>query len=104
MRLTLTRVGGFAGIAKPPLSFETADLPADDDRRIRELVDSARFFALPADLLPNRVVPDSFGYTLTIRGDNGEEHSVSFTDRSLRDELRELVSAIRKLAARSSMG
>jgi hypothetical protein len=91
-------VGGFAGIVKPPLAVETDALPAADDSRIRELVGSARFFTLPAELPPDRVVPDSFGYTLTIRGDKGEEHSVSFTDRSLPDELRELVSAIRHLA------
>jgi hypothetical protein len=98
MRLVLTRAGGFAGITKPPLVLETDELPSADAQRIRHLVDSAGFFLLPSELVPDRVDPDSFSYTLTIVSENGQEHSVSFTDRSMQTTLRELVSNIRKLA------
>ncbi len=104
MRLTLTRVGGFAGIAKPPLVAETDALQAADAQRIRELVSEADFFALPSELVADRVDPDSFGYTLTIVADSGEEHSVAFTDRSLQGSLRELVSTLRRLANRPATG
>ena len=104
MRLTLTRAGGFAGISKPPLVIETDDLPAADAQRVRALVANARFFTLPAELAAARVDPDSFGYTLTILGEDGQEHSVSFTDKSLQNILRELVSTIRELAHKTSSG
>ena len=94
----MTRVGGFAGITKPPLVTETDALPAADAQRVRDLVAEADFFALPPELIADRVDPDSFGYALTIIADSGEEHSVGFTDRSLQGALRELVSTLRKLA------
>ncbi len=104
MRLTLTRVGGFAGITKPPLVAETGALALPDSQRIRDLVAEADFFGLPSELVADRVDPDSFGYTLTIVADSGEEHSVAFTDRSLQGSLRDLVSMLRGLANRPASG
>ncbi len=101
MRLTLSRVGGFAGIAKPPLVIETTRLPSEDVQLIVRLVSDADFFSLPEELKADRIDPDSFAYTLTIVGETGEEHSVSFTDRSLEGAMRELVTTVRRLSSAS---
>jgi len=104
MRVTLEQTGGFAGISKPPIVVDTSTLDPEEARRLRALVADAAFFALPTDLVLDRVVPDSFGYTLTILDDDGREHSVSFANASAQEGLRLLVSTIRQIARGSSKG
>jgi hypothetical protein len=99
LRFTLVRSGGVAGISPPPLEVSTDDLAARDAGRLRTLVEAASFFDLPAEIGPDTVAPDTFGYELTVHDDAaGRTHSVAFDAASAPPELKELMSAVRAAA------
>src|SRR5437762_571478 len=74
IKVRAVKSGGIAG-----LRFETntdsADLAAEQARKLRRLIDAARFFELPATF-PDSGVRDDFDYTITVEI-GGREHTVS---------------------------
>ncbi len=77
-RVEFRREGGFAGI---PLTAEldAGSLPPDEAAALRELLDSADFFSLPAVIVPPRAGADQFQYVITVEAD-GQRHTVRTTD------------------------
>jgi hypothetical protein len=100
VRFSLARFGGVAALDRPPLVVETAALPAGHAARLQALTERACFFELPADLGPSHPVPDALGYQLSVTGDDGRAHCVSFGAGAAPEALRELLAAIRAAAAR----
>jgi hypothetical protein len=96
--LTLARSGGVAGIRPPPKVLDTASLPDAGARRIEELLTASKFFSLPAELHENTPSPDNFQHTLTVNHANGRKHSVTFTEASASEALRELKRLVRDQA------
>ena len=98
MILTLARSGGVAGIRPPPKTLDTAELPAAAVERIEELLKTADFFQLPAELPERTSGVDNFLHSLTVHQAGGREHTVSFTEASAGEALRELKRIVRDQA------
>ncbi len=94
-QLTLARSGGVAGIRPPPKALDTAELPAAEARHIEELLEKAGFFALPAELPERTQGADNFQHSLTVRHASGREHTVTFSEGSASEALRELKRLVR---------
>jgi hypothetical protein len=88
MHVTIQRTGGFAGI---PLikSIDAASLSASEIDDLERIIESARFFELPA-LIPSKPQPDRFEYRITVEQD-GKKHSVTAAEPALPPELKPLV-------------
>jgi hypothetical protein len=88
MHITLQRTGGFAGT---PLtkSMDSAMLSVQDAKKLRQMVDQADFFQLPA-VMAEKPMPDRFQYRITINQD-GKSHTVSTDEAALPEQLRPLV-------------
>jgi hypothetical protein len=96
--LTLARSGGVAGIRPPPKTLDTAGLPAAAVKRIEELLETTGFFTLPAELPEPSPGADNFLHSLTVHHANGRKHTVTFTEASADDALRELKRIVRDQA------
>lgn len=94
-QLMLARSGGVAGIRPPPKVLDTAALPATAAQHIEELLEQAKFFALPAELPESVKSADNFQHSLTVRHSGGHEHTVTFTEASASEALRELKRLVR---------
>ena len=94
MVFTLSRSGGFAGIARPPLTVDSADLARPAAKRLESLVAAAGFFDLPAQLKSKPAQADRFQFTLSVKGDEGAEHTVAFSEEAASSELSALVAAL----------
>ena len=96
MRIQFERSGGFAGI-RLTTSVDSAALPDDDARRLREMVDGAGFFELPPVI--GKPAPDRFQYRLTVE-DGKRRHTVEVNEAAVPPSLRPLIdwltSAARK--------
>lgn len=94
-QLCLARSGGLAGIRPPPKVLDTGSLSAAEVSHIDELLTRADFFALPGELPEQTKSADNFQHTLTVRHAGGREHSVTFSEASASEALRELKRLVR---------
>ena len=99
MQLRLSRTGGFAGIQRPPIMVDTANLPAAEAKRCEELVRDAGFFERPRDRSPVRQ-PDRFEYTIEVFRPGGATQAVTFGEADAPDAWLELVRWIEQAARR----
>ena len=90
MRIEFTRTGGFAGM-RLTKSFDTSVLSADEAKHLTALVESARFFELPA-LMQSRGA-DQFQYKVAVEKD-GQTHTVEVDDRAMPSSLAPLVKQL----------
>jgi hypothetical protein len=97
-QLVLARSGGVAGIRPPPKVLDMASLSASAAGRIESLLASADFFSLPAELPERAPSPDNFQHSLTVHRADGHVHTVTFTETSASEALRELKRLVRDLA------
>jgi hypothetical protein len=85
----------FPGLSKPA-TIDSADLPGAEAERLRQLVEAAHFFALPA---ASRTLPkgaaDYHQYTITIE-DGQRHHTVRLADPIESPELQALVEFLRE--------
>ena len=72
-------------------------LTPDEARRVREILDSADFFGLPAAMLPSRQGADRFQYVVTVES-AGKRHSVRTTDKAAPKALRPLLEYLTKIS------
>ncbi|SRR6266849_2829934 len=95
MRVEFRREGGFTGI---PLTFEleTESLAPEEAAALRELVEAADFFDLPAVISPPGLGADRFQYVLTLE-ENGKRHAVR-TSEPVPAALRNLIDFLVKFA------
>lgn len=96
MRLTLERSGGFAGLRRPPLVIDTAQLGNAAAKRIESLVAATGFFELPAHIAGSGLQADRFEYRLDIVSDDGRRHELTVTEDALSEALRALVDALER--------
>jgi hypothetical protein len=97
-QLSLARSGGVAGIRPPPKVLDTAGLSVAAAQHIEELLEKSNFFALPAELPERTRGADNFQHTLTVRHAGGREHTVTFSEASASEALRELKRLVRDQA------
>jgi hypothetical protein len=94
MHLSLHSVGGFTGPAGAQTkSVELDRLAPREAARLRGLVSSLDFAALPASITKPRPQPWDFLHTLTV-SDGGQQHQVKFHSDAAPPALRELADAL----------
>ena len=99
MRMTFERTGGFAGMTMTKV-IDTTTLPAEASKQLRQLVDAADFFHLPATLTAKSRQPDRFEYHLTIQEDN-QQHTVVVSEQAVPSSLRPLIEWLMAAARQS---
>lgn len=80
MRVVLHQEGGFAGLVRPPLVVDSAQLAPEQQRELDRLIVESDFFHLPADgPTPPQGAADYVTYTLTVEREQ-QSHSIRVTD------------------------
>lgn len=90
------RAGGFAGL-KLSTSFDLDDLPDEQEKQVRGLLDELDFFELPVQILPARPGADQFTHKIEVQGKKGK-HAVLTTDSAAPETLRELIDLLNVIA------
>jgi hypothetical protein len=99
MRIQFERTGGFAGMTVKG-DIDTASLPPEEAQSLRELVEAADVYNLPAKPSSSTPGADRFQYTLTIE-DEGRRHTAELGEGAASDALRALLRRLTVLARRS---
>jgi hypothetical protein len=79
---------------------DTASLPPEEAQALREMVDAACVYDLPARPASSTPGADRFQYTLTVE-DEGQQHTVELGEAAASDALRVLLRRLTVLARRS---
>ncbi len=95
MRIDFERTGGFAGL-RLATTVDTDDLPVEEANELRQLVETAHFFALPPTL-KSTAGADRFVYKLTVEAEV-RQHSVEVGEGAAPDSLRPLIDRLTTLA------
>lgn len=90
MKIDFVRTGGFAGL-RLARTFDTAELPAGQASKLVELVGEAAFFELPEPAKPEKAIPDSYEYRISITSST-QTRALVIRDGSIPDQLRPLVN------------
>ncbi|MGA7932970.1 MAG: protealysin inhibitor emfourin [Kovacikia sp.] len=88
MRISFERSGGFAGISLTT-TVDTATLTPAEGSQLRQVVEVADFFLLPAEI-PSPAQPDRFQYRLTVEEGN-RHHTVTMGESAVPGTLRPLL-------------
>ena len=100
MRITFQSQGGiafFPGLNRPVV-IDTAQLPAEERSKLEGLLQSTRFFALPASVgQTRRGAADVREYTLRVQ-DETRDYTVRVTEPFDHPELEQLISELRSRA------
>jgi len=96
MRIEFVRSGGFAGI-RLARTLDTDSLPPDQADKLEHLVQEAGFFELPDIPQPNRVVPDSIMYQITVTAAT-QTRVFAVTENTMPAQLRPLLDYLTSLA------
>jgi hypothetical protein len=91
MHVMLQRTGGFTGIPMNK-TVDVANMPSHDIGKFRQMVETAKFFQLPATIL-SAPQPDRFQYEITIEQD-GKRHTVKVAETAVPAELKPLLNWI----------
>ena len=90
MQITLRQYGGFAPVARAPLTIDTANLAEE-----REEVEGLARTVSAQTLAPGMPYPDQMGYTLIIEGQGGRQE-VHGSDEAGTPEFIRLVQLVRQ--------
>jgi hypothetical protein len=100
MHISFERSGGFIG-TPITTTLDTATLSPEHASQLRQLVDAADFFNVPATIAPSSSQPDRFQYRVTIQDDD-RRHTVTVgeaaTPSTLKPLLDWMMEAIRNRA------
>jgi hypothetical protein len=88
-------IGPFPGLAAPR-TIDVDTLGEEDRRRLRQLVEDARFFKLPSRIPAPRGAADYQTYDITIE-DGARRHHVAVSDPVAPAPLQKLIDALRAL-------
>jgi len=89
MRISFERTGGFAGIRLTTI-VDPATLPIEEANHLRQLVEAADFFHLPATIISPTPQADRFQYRLTVE-EKGRQHTVKVSEQAAPDALKPLI-------------
>lgn len=92
MRIDYERTGGFAGM-RLAATVNTEALPAEEARGLREAVEAAKFFELPALIASAPQGADRFHYKLTVEAE-GRRHTVEMSEAVVPEALRPLLQQL----------
>ncbi len=98
MRIQFERTGGFAGM-RMATTIDMESLSAGEARELREMVDAAHFFDLPAVIKSPTPGADQFHYKLTVEVEE-RRHTVETSDAAAPETLQPLFLRLTRLARR----
>jgi emfourin len=96
MRIDFERTGGFAGM-RLATTIDSDALSAEEAEKVREMIDAADFFNLPAVSPGPTKGADRFQYRLTVEAEGGR-HTIQFTDATIPPRLRPLLQWVTNAA------
>ncbi|MBI3244583.1 MAG: hypothetical protein HYZ49_20070 [Chloroflexi bacterium] len=97
MKIMFERSGGVAGM-RVTTTVNTDTLPANEAQMLREMVDKAKFFDLPAVLAaPKSNNADRFQYKLTVEVGN-RRHTVETGETAAPPTLQPLIQRLGEMA------
>lgn len=96
MRIRFERSGGFAGM-RLAATVDTESLPPGAASDLRQMVQAARVFELPAVIAPPTPSPDQFCYKLTIEAE-GRQHTIETCEPAVPEALRPLLRYLTTVA------
>jgi hypothetical protein len=97
--INFKRTGGSVG-KELAMDFDLNNMPADEARRLHNLLNESRFFEVPVvnDL---RASPDEYEYVITVVAGNSI-HTIHVSDTSMPQSLRPLVEDLTEIAKEAS--
>jgi len=101
MRVVLERSGGFAGISQT-YSVSSDELPAEEARKVADLVEAAGFFGLPPVIRSTEPGADRFQYKITVESEQGG-HTVQLDEAAVPPRLQPVLNWM-KNSARTRAG
>ena len=98
MKVSVKRIGGFAGLSEEVASVDTAQLDAAAVQQVEQTIESVGFFDLPATISGGTVGADLFHYEITV-SEGDRQHTVTFTDDDSPETapLRRLVETLTQM-------
>lgn len=90
------RTGGFAGI-RIAAEFELDELPEEQARQLRELLDEVDFDELPEQLIEADQMTDGFSYSITVESEV-RQHTVLTDNISAPDKMQPLLELLYQIA------
>ncbi len=99
MRIHFERTGGFAGMGMAA-TIDTGSLSQEEAAQLRDLVEAAGFFDLPAEVTGPERGADRFLYRLTVEME-GRRHTVRTSDAAVPAALRPLIDWLTKAARKA---
>ncbi len=101
LRVQFERSGGFAGL-RLAVDLSSDSLPAAEADELRRLVEAARFFELPSEIVGPAKTADQFVYKVTVESAD-QSHTVTVGESSVPETLRPLIDWL-SVAARKRRG
>lgn len=101
LRVQFERTGGFAGL-RLTVDLNTDSLSAVEADELRHLVESARFFELPAQIVGSEKTADQFVYKVTVESEQ-RTHTITVGESAAPETLRPLIDWL-SAAARKRRG
>jgi hypothetical protein len=98
VRVSIVRGGGFGGLIRTTTA-DTDRLSSDDREKLAILVRQAGLLNAPAAEYPDEPEPDRFTFTVTVE-DEGHRRQARFSERSLPEEARNLISWVGAVSGR----
>jgi hypothetical protein len=98
MRVSVVRGGGFGGLIRTTTA-DPGRLSPRDRQELEVLVRQAGLSGTPAVTDPEEPGPDRFTYAVTVE-DEGHIHTARFSERSLPEEVRKLISWVGEVKGR----
>ncbi len=97
MQIQFERSGGFAGL-RLTHSVSSEALPTEEEKKLKDLVEGARFFELPAAMRATEPGADRFQYKISVETEQGK-HTVQVDEAAVPAQLQPLLAWL-KAAAR----
>lgn len=89
MKISFEQTGGIAGM-RFTTAVDTSALPPEEAKKLRQMVDDADLFNLPARIVSPRPQPDRFQYKLQVQ-ESGRQHTVTVSEEAMPTGLAPLV-------------
>jgi hypothetical protein len=89
MKITINRTGGMLPL-KRSTSLDTKSLPAEQSKKLEELVEESNFFSLK-DSVPRAGAADYYTYSITIEKEDGSKNTVKLSDFNMPKEIKNLL-------------
>jgi|RhiMetdeSRZDD1v2_1073273.scaffolds.fasta_scaffold69582_5 Emfourin len=98
MKVSVKRVGGFAGLTEEVAAVDTAQLDAAAAQQVEQIIQSVGFFDLPAAIAGDTIGADLFQYEITV-SEGDRQHTVTFMDDESPETapLRRLVETLTQM-------